>query len=51
MDVGLQHTERSAAPSRTQENHPPYGKEHVVIVGIVLGMLVMAASLILLARA
>ncbi len=28
-----------------------YGKEHVVIVGIVLGMLVMAASLILLARA
>ena len=28
-----------------------YGKEHVVIVGIVLGMLVMAVSLILLARA
>lgn len=28
-----------------------YGKEHVVIVGIILGMLVMALSLILLARA
>ncbi len=28
-----------------------YGKEHVVIVGIILGMLIMALSLILLARA
>jgi ZIP family zinc transporter len=28
-----------------------YGKEHVVLVGIVIGMLVMALSLILLARA
>lgn len=28
-----------------------YGKEHVVIVGIMLGMLIMALSLILLARA
>ncbi len=28
-----------------------YGKEHVVLVGIILGMLIMALSLILLARA